>query len=166
MAHADRVARLFDLVMMNDRIFPYLVHLVIGTTHTRVSHVPNRNLHRVSRGIFSFNYYTISIHDSSKLKIIAEALAEQRQLLCGETASSRCSTHSTRYIRHTIRYLGTACGIFDEVAELLLTGSLTWYALTRLVPGSSQHRGVHPSHATDSTCTTRRDRCAMWLLLR
>jgi hypothetical protein len=96
----------------------------LETTHTRVSHVPNRNSHRVSRGIFSFNYYTISIHDSSKLKIIAEALAEQRQLLCGETTCYRCSTHSTRYIRHTIRYLGTACGIFDEVAELLLTGSL------------------------------------------
>ena len=62
----------------------------VGTTHTRVSHVPNRNSHRVSRGIFSFNYYTISIHDSSKLKIIAEALAEQRQLLCGETTCSRC----------------------------------------------------------------------------
>ena len=29
-AHADRVARLFDLVMMNDRIFPYLLHLVIN----------------------------------------------------------------------------------------------------------------------------------------
>ena len=92
-------------------------------THESVARSESQFAQSVA-GDFLFNYYTIFIHDSSKLKIIAEALAEQRQLLCGETACSRCSTHSTRYIRHTIRYLGTACGIFDEVAELLLTGSL------------------------------------------
>ena len=50
-------------------------------THESVARSESQFAQSVA-GDFLFNYYTIFIHDSSKLKIIAEALAEQRQLLC------------------------------------------------------------------------------------
>ena len=109
---------------------------LLGGSLTRVSHVPNRNSHRVSRGLFSFNYYMISIYDSSKLK-------KSRRLWLSNGSCSVVRQPALTVARTPRVTYGTQSGIWARHAAYLMrqpspcSQARSRLALTRLVPGAA-----------------------------